>query len=142
MAASFVPCPACARHVREGDGVCPFCGAKAVSAPRPMAAPRGFVSRAVLLAGAAAGASIALTECSSSTVSPAYGGIFVPADASAADGRSSDDATADSPSVVALYGAMMVPDASTDGPTVQPLYGAVAIPDASEGTDGRASGDG
>jgi hypothetical protein len=125
MASSFIPCPACARHVREGECVCPFCGANGVCAARAKAAPGALLSRAALFAGAA-GASLALAECSASP-QPLYGGVYVPPDAAidgtavdaTADAPAKDDATtdsaADAPSVVALYGAVIVPDAGEQG---------------------------
>jgi hypothetical protein len=147
MAIRFTPCPACARHVKEGDGACPFCGA---SVPPPAAAvvPGRRMSRAALLAASAAGA-LAMTDCSSSGT-PVYGGPVIPEDGSSVeDAPGSRDANAtDTGSAQPLYGAMPVPDAgeTTDatpdaaapadasgvtgdgGHMVQPLYGAIAPP--------------
>jgi hypothetical protein len=64
MSARFVACQVCARHVREGDRACPFCGAGA-----PVVGPRrtipGRLSRAAMHAAGAAGAFLTLNDCSS-----------------------------------------------------------------------------
>ncbi len=66
MGARFVPCPTCSRHVKQGDCLCPFCGAKASCSDDPALAAKGRVSRAVLFAAGAVGAGLATTDCSSS----------------------------------------------------------------------------
>jgi hypothetical protein len=117
MAVRFTPCPSCTRHVKVGDGVCPFCGA---STPRAQAAamPRGRLSRAALLAAGAAGA-LAMTDCGSS------GGTATTPDGSpplADSGTPTDDDSG-------------TPEASA---TAQPFYGAISppLPDAESPTDG------
>jgi hypothetical protein len=129
MAIRFTPCPACARHVREGDATCPFCGA---TSRAPAELPRALstrLSRAAFLALGAAGA-LAATDCSSS--SPAYGGSSPPIEAGPSEGDSGDAGFAQP-----LYGAMVAPpdaapeeDAAPekDGGFAQPLYGAIAPP--------------
>lgn len=155
MVIRFTPCPSCARHVKVGDGACPFCGA---ITPRAAVAaiPRGRLSRAALLAAGAAGA-LAMADCGSSgsTVAP-YGSPPRPPDA----GMSMDDGgeTPDASATVVFYGAASPPfldasesnDRDATGPSdaatpdaaeastsdsgvgdegghmVQPLYGAVA----------------
>src|ERR1700729_1598784 len=72
MAIRFTPCPACARHVREGDATCPFCGA---TSRAPAELPRALstrLSRAAFLALGAAGG-LAATDVSSSVTQPPYG---------------------------------------------------------------------
>ncbi len=134
MAIRFTPCPACARHVREGDATCPFCGATSLA---PAELPRALstrLSRAAFLALGAAGA-LAATDCSSSSSPvPAYGLPPV------------TDAGFPQP----LYGAVVTPfpDAGSEeaaapegdaapqedaapekeGGFAQPLYGAIAVP--------------
>jgi hypothetical protein len=72
MSARFVACEVCARHVREGDGACPFCGARApVVAPRRVI--RGRLSRAAMHAAGAAGAVITLSDCSTGSDTAFYG---------------------------------------------------------------------
>ncbi len=101
MAVRFTPCPACARHVKEGDGACPFCGA---SVARSLAPPvvLGRMSRAALLAASAAGA-LALADCSSSSGTPLYGGSSPPQEAGGPtnDGSSPDGVG----SIMPLYGS-------------------------------------
>jgi hypothetical protein len=62
---SLAPCSHCARHVRVGEGPCPFCGASTASltAPPLRRAPRRF-ARAALVAGALLG-----TACGTSSSS-------------------------------------------------------------------------
>ncbi len=124
MSSRFAPCPACARHVKEGDGTCPFCGAGVsfVSVPAaPTAA--GRLSRSALFAASAVSAALATTGCSSSSSQPAYGGIEVDAASASSSGGSSD-------------GSSTPPDDGSGGTppseagSVQPLYGAVAPTDA------------
>jgi hypothetical protein len=133
MAIRFTPCPACARHVREGDATCPFCGA---TSRVPAELPRALstrLSRAAFLALGAAGA-LAATDCSSSSSAPvpAYGGSFPPIEAGPSEGDSGDAGVAQP-----LYGAVApLPDAAPeedaapekDGGFAQPLYGAIAPP--------------
>jgi hypothetical protein len=56
MGAIFVPCPSCARHVRNGDGACPFCGAEVPDAPLAAPTARMRLSRAAIVAAGAAAA--------------------------------------------------------------------------------------
>ncbi len=73
MSARFVACPACARHVRVGECVCPFCGAKAACA-KPLRRMGGRLTRAAMQAAGAAGTAIVLADCTSGpTIEPAYG---------------------------------------------------------------------
>jgi len=71
MGARFVACPACARHVREGECVCPFCGAKAPCAT-PLRRVAGGISRSAMQAAGAAGFVVGLGDCASSST-PLYG---------------------------------------------------------------------
>jgi hypothetical protein len=142
MATRFIPCPACARHVRQGDEACPFCGATPSPAPA-LRLPSARLSRAALLALGAAGA-LAATDCSSSSaVVPA------PFDAGASEdgGSPASDSAAPAPDAGGapdgggfaqpLYGAMVIPadaaggedaEGTRDGGFAQPLYGAMAPP--------------
>jgi hypothetical protein len=133
MAIRFTPCPACARHVREGDATCPFCGA---TSRAPAELPRALstrLSRAAFLALGAAGA-LAATDCSSSSSSPvpAYGlpplteagfpqplyGAVVPLpDAGSEDAAPEQDAAPEEDAAP-----------EKDGGFAQPLYGAIAVP--------------
>jgi hypothetical protein len=133
MAIRFTPCPACARHVREGDATCPFCGATSLA---PAELPRALssrLSRAAFLALGAAGA-IAATDCASSSAPvPAYGGLppveggLLPLETDAGDAGFAQP----------LYGAVVpLPDGGSEdaagsereGGFAQPLYGAIAVP--------------
>ena len=110
MAATFSPCRACSRHVRAGDCVCPFCGAKATCVASGRAAPRGRMSRAALFAAGTAGAAGALlgaADCGgggeepSVSVDAAYGAARIPdagpdaSDATAGDATSGDATAGD-----------------------------------------------
>ena len=119
MSSRFAPCPACARHVKEGDSACPFCGAGVsfVSAPvAPTAA--GRLSRSALFSASAGRAALATTGCSSSSSQPAYGGVD--AASASSSGGSSD-------------GSSTPPDDGAGGTSpseagsVQPLYGYGAV---------------
>jgi hypothetical protein len=104
MSNRFIPCPSCARHVREGECVCPFCGAKAPCA-KPLRPITERLARAAMHAAGAVGAAVALGDCSSQATHPPYGVACLPdgcvystedggADAGdASDARSSDAAT-------------------------------------------------
>jgi len=107
MSARFVPCPACSRHVKQGDCLCPFCGAKASCTNERALVGNGRMSRAALLAAGAVGAVLATTDCSSSdTGSPS-------------PTTDADDASQGIGSVVTLYGGF-VPDASDASNTAPP----------------------
>jgi hypothetical protein len=56
ISAQFWPCPGCSRHIRQGDAICPFCGATASVDIGPTRTIAGRLSRAALFA---AGATIA-----------------------------------------------------------------------------------
>jgi hypothetical protein len=77
MSARFVACPACARHVRAGQCICPFCGAKAPCA-KPLRSVGERLSRAAMHAAGAAGAVFALGDCSNAQSQPGYGGSCIP----------------------------------------------------------------
>ncbi|MGO9834693.1 MAG: hypothetical protein ACLP1X_10785 [Polyangiaceae bacterium] len=125
MSARFAPCPECARHVKQSDSTCPFCGSVVPHANDPSARVAvGRLSRSALLAASAVGATLATTECTS-TITPIYGAYVVPdaafqdASGDAADGGSSipgdaagEAGIAEGGSVQAAYGAAVPP---TDG---------------------------
>jgi hypothetical protein len=127
MSARFVACEVCARHVREGDSACPFCGASApvVAPPRAI---RGRLSRAAMHAAGAAGAVITLSDCTPGTGEAFYGAPCV-------DGScnytydAGQDAGQDSAGEV-FYG----------GSCVGEDCGVAPVPEA--GTDGEAGADG
>jgi hypothetical protein len=73
MRARFLACPACARHVRAADSTCPFCGA-ATSVAKPLRRITERLSRAALHAAGAAGAVVAISDCSSDARSVAFYG--------------------------------------------------------------------
>jgi hypothetical protein len=62
MPSHLIACPACARHVRAHEPVCPFCaGALPVERPEPLApAPGARLSRAAIFAF---GAAVSLGGC-------------------------------------------------------------------------------
>jgi hypothetical protein len=154
MTLRFIPCASCARHVKESDAVCPFCGEKTVwvAAPPPRV-PGARMSRSALFAGAV-GAALASSSCSSSSSEGAPSPVE--------DASRIEDAKADVPSPQPLYGAPVdarppveeeaaggddgpdvgtppVPpqDASADAPIVFPAYGSpFPPPDAGKGGNG------
>jgi hypothetical protein len=124
MSVQFWPCSGCSRHIKQGDAICPFCGATASVdiGPRRVLAHR--LSRAALFAAGAMGAAVASTDCSSGMA--LYGGAVVPLEDAGASDALSDAATdagnsgatagptdsssaADVPSAVALYGGIAPP---------------------------------
>jgi hypothetical protein len=140
MPTRFIPCGSCARHVREGDAACPFCGAAAPVAPA-LSRVTGRLSRAAFLALGAAGA-LSATECSSTSTpspQPLYGSPPIVDAGSLADVEVPLDAESDGGFAQPLYGAMVPPvsDAGDEdaeppeggGHMVQPLYGASALRD-------------
>jgi hypothetical protein len=95
MRTRFIACGGCGRHVREGDGACPFCGAAApVLPPVERVFSRGL-SRAAMFAAGTAGVVVAMVDCGSGSVTstPFYGAAgFVdtgapPADATEEEGN-------------------------------------------------------
>jgi hypothetical protein len=65
---AMVPCSACARHVRCGEGPCPFCGGsvrdEAPVCDADPGAPRGLTSaRTALVLAATVAASLSLAAC-------------------------------------------------------------------------------
>lgn len=72
MATRFIACTGCARHVREGECVCPFCGAKAPCA-KPLRRIAGGLSRSAMRAAGAAGVVVGLGDCSAEQGTPVYG---------------------------------------------------------------------
>jgi hypothetical protein len=105
MSTRFFACSACARHVKVGQCVCPFCGAKHQCA-KPAGPAMQRLTRTAFGVAGAAGAAIAL-GCSSSSSPvgyPPYGAGPIydaseeapPTDAThpdAADGGATPDAT-------------------------------------------------
>jgi hypothetical protein len=69
MTATFVPCDACARHVRQDESACPFCGTRSERRS-------GLVTGAVVAAGAGIAAAVLAARV---LVTPAYGGPPLPA---------------------------------------------------------------
>ena len=122
MSSRFTPCPACARHVKDGERACPFCGAEepCANAP-PTRTAAGSLSRSALFALSAIGASVAGTDCSASSIAP-YG---LP--------PSVGDATFAEDAPVAADGGSPPEDAAREaapleGGSLQPVYGAPVSP--------------
>ena len=127
MRARFIACGACARHVRQGDVACPFCGAPAPSAPPVERVLGRGLSRAAMFAAGTAGVVVALADCSSGNVSTAtFYGVATCGDASCIP--TGDDASADG------AGASDGPDLIGDG--------SAPPPDASDASSGNDAGDG
>jgi hypothetical protein len=111
MKASFCPCPQCKRHVRVGEGACPFCAALLPAdfgpAPRAAAPVTGpFARAAILFMGAAT------TACSSSSPTPAVYN---------ADASTTEDSGEPLPVVFygpAIFDASAIEDSAKPGPAV------------------------
>ncbi len=123
MSSRLTPCPACARHVKEGDRVCPFCGdAVPFVSLAPARTAAGHLSRAALFAVGAMGAAVAATDCSSSSES-AYGGPPVFVDAALGDDSGGGvDAPSSNPDDAAKKPVPI------EGGSAQPVYGAPVAP--------------
>ncbi len=139
---SFQPCLECRRHVRAGDGLCPFCGAVA-PAPRASASPTTRLTRGALFAFATTVAACGGTETPETTTDT--GAVSDGTADGVADTGTKDDGidTGDTGGPVAAYGgppdtglkpdtatdtAPDVGDAATDGTATDsgggtPLYG-------------------
>ncbi len=128
MGAQFWPCPACSRHVKRGDALCPFCGARAsvdIGATRVLS---GRLSRAALFAAGTMGAAVATTGCSS----PAYGGPIVYGHTKTEDASASDGASVEAADAADASATTVPTDSSSaaDAPMAPGiLYGAVFLPD-------------
>jgi hypothetical protein len=134
MSARFVVCPACARHVKAGACICPFCGAKAHCA-KPVRTIAGRLSRAAMHAAGAVGAVsavVALNDCTSAQSGAGYGGFCVP---DACGGYVEQDTGADTTVIAeASVTEAAPPDASSDT--------SEAAVDAADAGTGDASPDG
>lgn len=89
MGPRFTPCSSCARHVKQGDVTCPFCGEHV---PRVnvavVRAAAGRLSRSALVAASAVGVVLATTDCGGSKVAEPMGDAAESEDA--ADGSSTN----------------------------------------------------
>jgi hypothetical protein len=110
----LLPCPSCARHVRQTEQGCPFCGtAIDLSAIAPRAQPTQRLGRAATFAfGAAMATSVAACGGGSGGND---GGVV------ALYGAPSDTGAQIDQGVMALYGG--APDAGSDGGGPAPAYG-------------------
>lgn len=146
MKRRLIACARCGRHVKAGEAACPFCGGEA-----PVAQPQrrvvGRLSRAAMHAAGAAGAVVALADCSSGSSPRAVafygaaclddGGCGAIVDSGGGDGGATVDAQDGSTAV--FYGApcldasCVVPEAGGDAPS--PDAGADGGP-----SDGGAEG--
>jgi hypothetical protein len=75
MSGVLLVCTGCERHVKNGDCICPFCGAKVDCLPGPTAkAPSGISRGALMVLGAAGALSTAVASCVAVGVAAVYGG--------------------------------------------------------------------
>jgi len=149
MTAHLVACPACARHVRASEAVCPFCASAvpdAMRASTPRRPPTERLSRAAMYAFGVGGLAVAAACCSSSTKTPDDSGA-------GHDAEVYDALSAAHYGGTPLYGAPGQPlpdagdqgdatgaaDAGIDSPMGQAAYGGFIPLDASSGT-GSGSG--
>jgi|HubBroStandDraft_3_1064219.scaffolds.fasta_scaffold406046_2 hypothetical protein len=141
MSESFWPCSGCARHVKRGDAVCPFCGIERLARPvasvaqsdgenEPGRAPAARLSRAALFAAGTVGAAIAATGCSTATSVPFYGAISPPESSDSSTMTDAADASASNDSQGAPSSSADASDASDSATNPnpitnpQPAYGA------------------
>ncbi|MGD0528048.1 MAG: hypothetical protein ABSE49_23140 [Polyangiaceae bacterium] len=135
MRTRFIACEVCARHVRDGDAACPFCGAAAPVA-KPLRTVRQRLTRAALHAAGAAGAIAAFNDCGGSSggsVEAFYGAPCIDTDSGSCvvyAGDAGKDATADAGQDTGagevFYGAPCI-----DGSCVIPADGAPDVGDGS-----------
>jgi len=130
MSVRFSLCPACARHVKQSDRMCPFCGNEVPPVNAPARVVVGRLSRSALFAAGAAGLALAATDCGS--MGAAYGGpVCASADGSDTcnimtfvnDGASEDAADASSSTSDAA-----VETGSNDGGSLEAASDAAVIP--------------
>jgi hypothetical protein len=137
MRVRFIACEGCGRHVRDGDAVCPFCGAVApVVPPIERVFGRGL-SRAAMFAAGTAGVVVAMADCGSGNVAPAafYGvGTCTDCDATVVDAGDEDGNTMTG----VFYGVASCPlcEAGSDTSTASDAGTAQdATPEAAEAGD-------
>jgi hypothetical protein len=125
----LLPCPSCARHVRQTEQGCPFCGvAIDLAAVAPRAQPTQRLGRAATFAfGAALATSV--TACGGTGSGNDAG--FVALYGAPSDTGAQIDSGSDGGGPAPAYGAPT--DASTNDGSPAALYGAVPAPDS--GTD-------
>ena len=118
MNSGFTPCPACARHVKQGDNPCPFCGKDIPFVARPaVRAAVERLSRSALLAAGTAGLALA-SDCSSSgsahgTASSSDAAFGTGSDATPGD-AAEEVGSSSSGSMVSLYGGPGLCNSSAD----------------------------
>lgn len=132
----LAPCPACSRHVKTTERICPFCKGPLSDALADAALP-GASTRLTRAAAFAFTASIAVAATGAAGLEGCSGATVVePSDAAATgdgtatDGAPKNDGPVDDGGVQALYGAVPVdagPDTADDDGGVQALYGAVPV---------------
>jgi hypothetical protein len=129
MRTRFIACPACARHVRAGDSACPFCGT-AVPSAQPLRTIRGRLSRAAMHAAGAAGAVVAIADCSSTgntNTNVFYGAVCV---GDACTIITDAEADAYDANTAVFYGAACPDGSCFPGPDAGGESEAAASPDA------------
>lgn len=139
----FSPCLHCKRHVRIGDGACPFCGGAAPTRGRALSNTAGMKRAALFALGTSLAAACSDADEPGKVNSPA-----TPTSATAtssAGGMSSTGATAtatpspsDTENTQPVYGS---PVATSSQPSPQPLYGAIPVPSTSNGVPEVDAGD-
>lgn len=69
MRVRFIACEGCGRHVKQGDGACPFCDAAAPEVPPIERVFGRGLSRAAMFAAGTAGVVVAMADCGNGNVS-------------------------------------------------------------------------
>jgi hypothetical protein len=132
MSAQFWPCPACSRHIKKGDALCPFCDATARVEGGPTRVLTGRLSRAALFAAGTVGAAAASANCASWWAQPPYGAGPPPGAVEVFPNGTEDASASDAPSEVAA-------DAADASATTMPTDSATA--DAGDESANEASSD-
>jgi hypothetical protein len=161
----FLPCPACARHVKCGDRVCPFCAASVPEAALCATVVSARMSRSALFAAGAMGASIAITSCANTNTTYGVPPYFLEEDQSSPppwapppamdasqneetptpDSGPNDESPSEERASSDAAQADSTLDAAEDQPTVVALYGAMVPPAPNDSSspegDSTANGD-
>lgn len=128
MSAQFSPCPGCSRHIKNGDAVCPFCGATARAEGGPTRVLANRLSRAALFAAGTMGAAVASTNCASWWAQPPYGAGPPPGAVEYSTTGTEDASASDAPSEVGA-------DAADEGTTTMLTDSATTSDDGASAAD-------
>jgi hypothetical protein len=132
MTRSLHPCPACDRHIRAGETVCPFCSATVpdgfgASACAPVLLGAERLSRAALVCLAAGAMAVACSKASSSASEASGNGGSAATEAASAP---TESARPSRDMRVAVYGGPAPPDSIREAMIQQLLREQLGAPSA------------